>query len=97
MAILVMVIEEAGLADEHRARFAEFLAEVGDQPMNVLLLEGKGFDIFALYKVERIPTYILIDEQGVIAWTKEGLVDEQDLRAYVRSRPKRKTIDLTQD
>jgi len=83
VAVLALVRDAGGLAGEHRARFEGFLDGVGDRSVRVLLLEG--FEVLALYQVGRIPTYILIDAQGVITWTKEGPIDEQGLRDQLQA------------
>ncbi len=59
------------------------MPEVGDGQVLVLLLED--FQAFDAYKVAATPTTILIDGKGVIAWMKEGQIDEQSLRDALRA------------
>ena len=80
VAILAFVGEE-GLAAQHRVRFTESGMEAGR--MTILLLTD--FQVIDAYQVTATPTTILIDRKGVITWTKEGLIDEQDLRDHLRT------------
>lgn len=79
--VILAFVGEEGLSDEHRARFEK--SEVGDGQVLVLLLED--FQAFDAYKVAATPTTILIDGKGVIAWMKEGQIDEQSLRDALRA------------
>jgi len=77
---LVVVVAEPPLPAAHRERLKE---QLGESLMTLLLVEG--FDLLNAYKVTVSPTTILIDEQGVIAWIKEGRIESQDLRDALRA------------
>ena len=79
--VILAFVGEEGLSDQHRARFAE--SGVGAGKMTLLLLTD--FQVIDAYQVTATPTTILIDRKGVITWTKEGLIDEQDLRDHLRT------------
>lgn len=94
---LVILVREPRFSETYKRRLEQFLQgmEEGErQQVTVILdkwVEEGGFKIVQAYKVRITPTYILINEKGVIIWVLEGIVRDQDLWDTVRTALERNT------
>lgn len=87
---LTALLGEAGLLEDDRERLEGFLDEVEEQGGAAVVLldrwiEGRGFKIAMDYKVAQSPTFILIDEKGVITGVWEGRLEAEGLLEKVRT------------